>query len=222
MLEKIGIAIGEFLLGIAVAALGAVVGFIIGSLILFFALTKGLGPYLASFGLEPSPDFMAGIAVFFSILAASIIVPKEAWSRSAKAGCLLFVLAFAIHVLPDRETGHQIDACSGDKSYAQHELNIPPGRHEIAPRLSAPSGYVYLIYDSDHSKLYNFGYTTDIATRMVKINEQVPGTVDLVALLRLEHAADYEHKLRRKYIGSENSDGWFDLTREDLVEICSL
>ncbi len=222
IIEKIVSIIELFTVGLAAAALGAAVGWVISLPVVGLVLINGVAPYFASLGYEPITDLLAGGASLGSIATAIIIVNREDWSRSAKAGCMVFALAFSIHVLPDKDSGHRINACPSDKSIVQNEINIPLDNYEIAPRLKAPAGYVYLIHDSDHSKLYNFGFTTDISTRLVRINEQMPGDVTIVAILQVEFAAEYERRLRRNYSAKDDSNEWFELTHEQVREICRL
>lgn len=222
LLENIVSIFGLFIIGMVVAALGAAIGWAISFPIVGLVLINGAAPYLATLGIESIPDLMAGVASAGSVVATFIVTNKEDWSRSLKAGCLAFALAFSIHVLPDTDTGQRIVACPSGQSVLQREINISLDNYDIAPRLRAPAGYVFLIHDSDHSKLYKFGYTTDISTRIASINKQMPGDVTLVALLQVEFAAEQERRLRHKFTENEELGEWFDLTYEQLREICSL
>lgn len=90
------------------------------------------------------------------------------------------------------------------------------------PKLTHPAGYVYVIQDTEYSKLYKIGRTVEPARRLTDIRNILPGSSEIVAIVDTQDAPTLEWQLHQRYAKSRMRGEWFALTDEQVREICGI
>lgn len=90
------------------------------------------------------------------------------------------------------------------------------------PKLPHPAGYVYVIQDTEFSKLYKIGRTVEPARRLKDIRNILPGSSEIIAIVDTQDAPTLEWQLHQRYAESRERGEWFALTDAQVREICSL
>lgn len=101
-------------------------------------------------------------------------------------------------------------------------MNVPVSDYRSLPKFTSPAGYVYVIQEVEFSKLYKIGRTNDPATRSSFVDLKTPGETQVVAILKADDDRALESYLHKKYAKARKQGEWFDLTDEQVREICSL
>ena len=90
------------------------------------------------------------------------------------------------------------------------------------PILTHPAGYVYVIQDIEFSRRYKIGRTTNPDRRINEIRTILPGKSDIVAIVDTQDAPTLEWQLHQRYVAERKHGEWFELSDEQVREICSL
>ena len=90
------------------------------------------------------------------------------------------------------------------------------------PKLTHPAGYVYVIHDKQYSGFYKIGRTVEANRRISEIRNTLPGESEIVAIIDTPDAPTLEWQLHQRYADSRKRGEWFDLTRDQVREICRI
>ena len=93
-------------------------------------------------------------------------------------------------------------------------VDLPPVTH--------PAGYIYVIQDTEFSKLYKIGRTNNPERRLNEIRNILPGRSEIVAIVDTQDAPALEWQLHERYAKSRKRGEWFDLSDAQVREICQI
>ena len=107
---------------------------------------------------------------------------------------------------------------SGDRFKLRCEFGEPV---DLPPKVH-PAGYVYVIQDIDISMFYKIGRTINPKDRLNKFAVELPFATEIVAIVATDDAPTLEWQLQQRYADSRKRGEWFDLSRDQVREICKL
>lgn len=120
---------------------------------------------------------------------------------------LIFALGLAVFIIP--RMAHPPRCDFGDP------IDYPPREK--------PAGYVYVIQDVDISHYYKIGYTGNLKERIDDyFGVKLPFQTEYVAIIESGDARTLEWQLHQRYAESRKRGEWFDLSRDDVHEICRM
>lgn len=90
------------------------------------------------------------------------------------------------------------------------------------PKLPHPAGYIYVIQDTEYSKLYKIGRTVEPARRLNDIRNFLPGSSEIIAIVDTQDAPTLEWQLHQRYAERRKRGEWFALTDTEVREICGM
>ena len=90
------------------------------------------------------------------------------------------------------------------------------------PPLQHPAGYIYVIKDTDFSKFYKIGRTSDPSRRLNEFKVILPFETDVIAIIETEDAPTLEWQLHQRYAEQRRRGEWFSLSAAQVREICNI
>ena len=162
-----------------------------------------VGALLAEvFGVSIVIGIAAGVMI--GTVAASSLVSKSRAFGALAGGALSLIIVLIIALGLSRA----VRCDFGEPA------DLPPLQH--------PAGYIYVIEDTDFSKYFKIGRTTDPSRRLNDFKVILPFETDVVAIIETEDAPTLEWQLHLRFAEQRRKGEWFSLSASQVREICNM